>query len=222
LYSLPSLRMKTFITSPGSTTGLSEVGELVDVENLDAAQLRHFIEVEVVGDNLALQASRARLDQLEDRLRAPPGNRRRRSSPRCPTSSESSAGCRGPRRPRLRFSESAESATSCSSFRTNCGNDEGAVDKSRFSQTSAMRPSMITLVSRIRYRARWVRPRRNRLMRRAGSSHSPCLAPITRAQVRQGDQDEAVQKLDPRVAGVRPEQARANGPCQNPARWRCR
>ena len=53
-----------------------------------------------------------------------------------------------PRRPRLRFSESAESATSCSSFSTNCGMTSVPSTKP-VSQTSAMRPSMMTLVSRI-------------------------------------------------------------------------
>jgi hypothetical protein len=35
--------MNTFIISPGRTTGLERVGELVDVEHLDAAQLRHLV-----------------------------------------------------------------------------------------------------------------------------------------------------------------------------------
>ena len=54
-----------------------------------------------------------------------------------------------PRRPRLRFSESAESATSCSSLSTNCGMTS-VPSRNPVSQTSAMRPSMITLVSRMR------------------------------------------------------------------------
>ena len=53
-----------------------------------------------------------------------------------------------PRRPRFRFIESAESATSCSSFSTNCGMTSVPSTKP-VSQTSAMRPSMMTLVSRI-------------------------------------------------------------------------
>ena len=54
-----------------------------------------------------------------------------------------------PRRPRLRLSESAESATSCSSFKTNCGMTS-VPSRKPVSQTSAIRPSMMTLVSRMR------------------------------------------------------------------------
>ena len=53
-----------------------------------------------------------------------------------------------PRRPRLRFIESAESATSCSSRRTNCGMTR-MPSRNPVSAMSAMRPSMMTLVSRI-------------------------------------------------------------------------
>jgi hypothetical protein len=54
-----------------------------------------------------------------------------------------------PRRPRLRFSESLESATSCSSLSTNCGMTS-VPSRKPVSQMSAIRPSMITLVSRMR------------------------------------------------------------------------
>ena len=53
-----------------------------------------------------------------------------------------------PRRPRFRLSESAESATSWSSFSTNCGMSS-VPSMNPVSQMSAIRPSMITLVSRI-------------------------------------------------------------------------
>ena len=53
-----------------------------------------------------------------------------------------------PRRPRLRLSESLESATNCSSLSTNCGITRVPSMKP-VSQTSEMRPSMMTLVSRI-------------------------------------------------------------------------
>src|ERR1022692_2102333 len=53
-----------------------------------------------------------------------------------------------PRRPRLRFMESAESATSCSSRRTNWG-ITSTPSRKPVSAMSAMRPSMMTLVSRI-------------------------------------------------------------------------
>ena len=53
-----------------------------------------------------------------------------------------------PRRPRLRFIESDESATSCSSFSTNCGMTS-VPSRNPVSHTSAIRPSMMTLVSRI-------------------------------------------------------------------------
>ena len=56
--------MNTFITSPGSTTGFSAVGQLVDVQDLDAAQLRDLVEVEVVGHDAAEQRPR-QLDQLQ-------------------------------------------------------------------------------------------------------------------------------------------------------------
>src|ERR1022692_4565828 len=53
-----------------------------------------------------------------------------------------------PRRPRLRFMESAESATSCNSRRTNWG-ITSTPSRKPVSAISAMRPSMITLVSKI-------------------------------------------------------------------------
>ena len=53
-----------------------------------------------------------------------------------------------PRRPRLRLSESEESAISCNSRSTNWGIMSVPSTKP-VSQTSAIRPSMITLVSRI-------------------------------------------------------------------------
>ena len=81
-----------------------------------------------------------------------------------------------PRRPRLRFMESAESATSCSSLSTNCGITR-VPSRKPVSQMSAIRPSMITLVSRMRYRFKGP-VFRNRLTRRPGSSHSPLRAPI--------------------------------------------
>ena len=52
-----------------------------------------------------------------------------------------------PRRPRLRFRESEESATICSSRRTNWG-IISVPSRNPVSQTSAIRPSMMTLVSR--------------------------------------------------------------------------
>src|SRR5262249_56974602 len=43
---------------------LQRVGELVDVQHVDAAQLRHLVQVEVVGDDLPLKRAR-QLDQLQ-------------------------------------------------------------------------------------------------------------------------------------------------------------
>jgi hypothetical protein len=43
---------------------LERVGELVDVQHLDAAELRHLVQVEIVGDDLSLQRPR-QLDQLQ-------------------------------------------------------------------------------------------------------------------------------------------------------------
>ena len=48
----------------GQHDRLQRVGELVDVEHFDAAQLGDLVEVEVVGDDLALQRARE-LDELE-------------------------------------------------------------------------------------------------------------------------------------------------------------
>ena len=80
-----------------------------------------------------------------------------------------------PRRPRLRFSESEESATCCSSRSTNCG-ATSVPSRKPVSQMSAMRPSMITEVSRILYW--WSREESLKAaMMRAGSSHSPLRAP---------------------------------------------
>src|SRR4029077_16289116 len=43
--------------------GLHRIGELVDVENHHAVQLRHLVEVEIVGDDLAI-VNLGQLDQL--------------------------------------------------------------------------------------------------------------------------------------------------------------
>src|SRR5204862_4955331 len=43
---------------------LERVGELVDVEDVDAAQLRDLVQVEVIGDDFPLKRARE-LDQLE-------------------------------------------------------------------------------------------------------------------------------------------------------------
>ena len=82
-----------------------------------------------------------------------------------------------PRRPRLRFSESEESATCCSSRSTNCGTTS-VPSRNPVSQMSAMRPSMITEVSRTLY---WCSREESRkaAMMRAGSNHSPFWPPIT-------------------------------------------
>ncbi len=84
-----------------------------------------------------------------------------------------------PRRPRLRFIESAESATNCSSRRTNWGMTR-TPSKNPVSATSAIRPSIITLVSRILkdFLADFSPP--NTPPRAARLSRSPLLAPTTR------------------------------------------
>jgi hypothetical protein len=56
--------MKTFITSPGQDDRLERVRQLVDVQHVDAAQLRHLVEIEVVRDDLPLERARE-LDQLQ-------------------------------------------------------------------------------------------------------------------------------------------------------------
>src|SRR6185437_13291635 len=48
----------------GKDDRLERVGELVDVQDRDAAQLRNFVQVEVVRDDLPLQRPR-KLDQLQ-------------------------------------------------------------------------------------------------------------------------------------------------------------
>jgi hypothetical protein len=48
----------------GQHHGLQRVGELVDVQHFDAAQLRDLVQIEVVGDDLPLQRARE-LDQLQ-------------------------------------------------------------------------------------------------------------------------------------------------------------
>ena len=82
-----------------------------------------------------------------------------------------------PRRPRLRFIESEESATCCSSRSTNWGTTS-VPSRKPVSQISAMRPSMMTEVSRTLY---WWRREAslNAAMIRAGSNHSPRRAPMT-------------------------------------------
>ena len=82
-----------------------------------------------------------------------------------------------PRRPRFRFSESEESATCWSSRRTNWGTTS-VPSRKPVSQMSAIRPSMITEVSRILY---WCSREASlkAAMIRAGSNHSPRRVPIT-------------------------------------------
>ena len=48
--------------------GLQRVGQLVDVQHLHAVQLRHFIEIEIVGDDLAV-VDLGQLDQLHVHFR---------------------------------------------------------------------------------------------------------------------------------------------------------
>src|SRR5207237_9023161 len=43
---------------------LQRVGELVDVQHLDDTKLRHLVQVEIVGDDFALQRTR-QLDELQ-------------------------------------------------------------------------------------------------------------------------------------------------------------
>ena len=82
-----------------------------------------------------------------------------------------------PRRPRLRFRESEESATCCSSRRTNWGTTR-VPSRKPVSQMSAMRPSMITEVSRILYWCSFALSLKAAMIR-AGSNHSPLRVPIT-------------------------------------------
>src|SRR6266498_1821459 len=69
-----------------------------------------------------------------------------------------------PRRPRLRFRESEESATCCSSRRTNWGTTR-VPSRKPVSQMSAMRPSMMTEVSRTLYWWRRVESLKAAMMR---------------------------------------------------------
>src|SRR5262249_56692623 len=48
----------------GEDDRLERIGQLVDVEDLHAAQLRHFVQIEVVGHDLARQRA-TELDQLQ-------------------------------------------------------------------------------------------------------------------------------------------------------------
>ena len=50
--------------SPGSTTGFSEFASSLTFSTLDAAQLRHLVQVEVVGDDLPFESA-GQFDQLE-------------------------------------------------------------------------------------------------------------------------------------------------------------
>ena len=47
--------MNTFIVSPGQVNGLQRVGELVDIEDLDAAKLRDLVQIEIVRDDLRFE-----------------------------------------------------------------------------------------------------------------------------------------------------------------------
>jgi hypothetical protein len=78
------------------------------------------------------------------------------------------------------------------------------------SQMSAIRPSMMTLVSRMRYRRRGP-VSRNRLTMRSGSSHSELRAPITRPMYGETEEDEAVQEDDAMIVDVSPVERRADG-----------
>ena len=62
----------------GQDHRLERVGELVDVQHVDAAQLRDLVQVEVVGDDLSLQRAR-QLDQLQIDFADVRENRRPRS-----------------------------------------------------------------------------------------------------------------------------------------------
>ena len=55
------------MVSPGSTMGLSAVRQFVDIEHLDAVQLGHFVQIEIVGDDFAV-VNLGELDQLHIHL----------------------------------------------------------------------------------------------------------------------------------------------------------
>src|SRR5262249_24421267 len=61
---LPFLQDEHLHDLAGQHDRLERVGELVDVKDVDAAQLRDLVQIEVVGDDLAVQRAR-QLDQLQ-------------------------------------------------------------------------------------------------------------------------------------------------------------
>ena len=83
-----------------------------------------------------------------------------------------------PRRPRCLFDPSVESATTCSSLSTNSGTTIMPSIKPA-SAISAIRPSIITLVSSTLAFGRVARSVANTVLSAAGFSRSPLLAPTS-------------------------------------------
>src|ERR1017187_1008412 len=146
LYSLPSFRMNTFMISPGSTMGFSELASSLVFSTATPCNCATLFRLKSLVTILPSYTFASSISF--------------RSTSRTAGKSASTIWtvrpaifwmrCRisNPRRPRLRFMESAESATSCNSRSTNCGSTM-TPSRKPVSAMSAMRPSIMTLVSRI-------------------------------------------------------------------------
>src|SRR5512139_2144731 len=142
LYSFPSLRMNTFMISPGSTTGLSELASRF---RLRTSTPRSWATLFRLKSLVTILPWRCRASSMSFRSTS-------RSSGKSTSEIVTSTPAifwilwrmSSPRRPRFRLSVSPESATSCSSLSTNCGTTSVPSMKP-VSHTSAMRPPMITL-----------------------------------------------------------------------------
>ena len=207
--SLPSLMTKTFITSPGSTTGLRELASSLMLRTGTPRSCATLLRLKSLVTILPLMRAR-QLDELQVHLAdlrevgLHDLHRARRPS------SGSSAGCRGRGGRGCASGESEESATCCSSRSTNCG-ATSVPSRNPVSQMSAMRPSMMTEVSRTLYWWRRVESRKAAMMR-AGSNHSPLLAADDDAHVaEEHDQQRVHEVLADDVEAVEraPDQPRA-------------
>src|ERR1019366_537933 len=146
LYSLPSLRMKTRMVSPGSTMGFSELASSLMLRTSTPWSWATLFRLKSLVMTLQSKTLASSISFM-----SPSRVCGKSSSTICTLRLAifcTRARMSSPRRPRLRFMESAESATSCSSRSTNCG-ITSTPSRNPVSAISAMRPSMITLVSRI-------------------------------------------------------------------------
>src|SRR6266850_6418606 len=166
--------MKTFIDSPGRTTGLRELARTLMLSTWTPRSSATLLRLKSLVMILPPSCLASSISFMSTSLMSG----KSASEMVTLTSGPFLIRCRmsSPLRPRFRFRESWESAMYCSSLRTNCGTTR-VPSRKPVSQTSAMRPSMMTLVSRILKFCLWP-PSAQAARRLESAKRSPRAEPI--------------------------------------------